>query len=141
MALSELLIPTEGENLINITPQIQEKLAALCQARPSGILYVFCTHTSCALTINEGFDPTAVDDMRQFLMHLARRDLPFIQHTTEGSDDSPSHMKTMLLQPSLTLIVENRKLLLGTWQGIYLAEFRDAPKKRRILLKYVGDPR
>ena len=140
---SEFTVPTEGENFYNIAPMVDEALEAYFQQNPasatSGVLYLFCTHTSCGLTINEGFDPSAIDDMKKFLMHLAKRDLPFICHDVEGPDDSPSHMKSLLLQSSLMFIVENKKIVHGTWQGIFLAEFRDAPKKRKILVKFLAD--
>lgn len=77
--------------------------------------------------------------MENFLKHIASRDLPFIEHTLEGPDDSPSHMKSILLQQHLAIPVEEGELLLGTWQGIYLAEFRDAPHQRSIIVKFCAD--
>ena len=129
----EIEILTEGEKFYNITEQIQESL----EAGKSGILVLYMPHTSCALTISEAFDPSAATDMQNFLRHLAPNNLAFIQHSSEGPDDSPSHMKSILLQQTLCLIVENGKLVLGKWQGIYLAEFRTGHKRRKLLLKFL----
>lgn len=75
--------------------------------------------------------------MEKFLMHLAPRNLSFIEHDDEGEDDSPSHMKSILLNQNMGLIVESGEIVMGTWQGIYLAEFRDAPHSRKVLLKFI----
>jgi secondary thiamine-phosphate synthase enzyme len=103
----------------------------------SGVLYLFLPHTSCGLIIQESFDPSAKADMEKFLKHLAPRTLSFIEHTAEGPDDSPSHMKTILTGNSLQVIVENGEILLGTWQGIYLCEFRDGRHSRKVHLKFI----
>lgn len=131
MSLQILEISSQGEGMINIT----EDVASLIEEVSSGVVIVQNTHTSCGLTINEAFDPSAKEDMENFLKHLAPENLKFIKHTDEGPDDSPSHMKSLLVQPSLTIIIENGKMLLGKWQGIYLCEFRRSPKLRRILIK------
>jgi len=132
----EITVSTSGEEFYEITHQIEEQLNRFTQDYPEGILYIFIPHTSCALTINESFDPTAKDDMKKFLRHLAPESLPFISHTSEGSDDSPSHMKSILLQTTLTIPVHQGKMMLGTWQGIYLCEFRKDSKRRKLILKY-----
>ena len=82
-----------------------------------------------------GFDPDARIDMENFLQHLAPRNLSFITHTAEGPDDSPSHMKSILLNSGLQLFIDNGKLVLGQWQAIYLAEFRDGNHERKNLFK------
>lgn len=105
----------------------------------SGILYLFCMHTSCALTINESYDDSAKKDLEKFLNYLAPEDLPFIEHTLEGADDSPAHMKAALLNQHLALAVEDGELVLGRWQGIFLAEFRKRAHQRRVLLKFQPD--
>jgi secondary thiamine-phosphate synthase enzyme len=132
--METLKINTQGEGFYEIT----DKLKALAATASSEILTIFCPHTSCALTINEAYDPSASEDMVAFLKHLAPRNLHFIKHTLEGPDDSPSHMKAMLLQHSLQLIVENGKLIIGQWQGIFLAEFRDKPHERSVYLKMLS---
>lgn len=143
MSFNTISIHTTGERFYNITQAVQTELKNHIEknllSKKSGLINLFVTHTSCALTISEAFDPSAASDMEKFLQHLAPANLSFLTHTTEGPDDSPSHMKSIVLQPSLNLIVENGKILLGQWQGIYLAEFRHAPKTRKILLKFIAD--
>lgn len=143
MTIQSLEIATRGEAFYDITNEVAEGLEALLAQQQdttsSGVLHLFVTHTSCALVISEAYDPSAHQDVERFLRHLAPRDLPFIRHTLEGPDDSPSHMKAALLHQNLTLPVEKNNLLLGTWQGIYLAEFRDAPHQRTVLLKFMPD--
>lgn len=134
MKSQEITINTNGERFYNITDKIQDLIKI-----ESGICVIFCPHTSCGLVINESFDPSAKEDMENFLKYLAPRNLKFITHTAEGPDDSPSHMKSILLQNTLNIPIENNQLLLGTWQGIYLCEFRDAPKKRKIIIKTIAD--
>lgn len=127
---------TKGEGFTDITFAIQEKLKKelLSKTDQNGLLNIFIKHTSCALTINEAYDPSAREDMENFLRHLAPENLKFIKHTDEGPDDSPSHMKSILTQTSLSIPVINGELQLGTWQGIYLCEFRNSPKERTVLL-------
>lgn len=132
-----LTIKTYGERFYSITSEVKEQLDKI--NIQSGTLLLFTPHTSCALCINESYDPSACEDMENFLKHLAPRNLHFIKHCDEGADDSPSHMKSILLQPSITFIIEKGKLLLGQWQGIFLCEFRDSPKERTVYLKYQTD--
>lgn len=136
-AAKTLEFHTHGEGFRDITKEVESFVSS--SGLTSGILVIQNTHTSCALTINEAFDPAAQADMVNFLKYLAPENLSFITHTDEGPDDSPSHMKSILLQPSLTIIIEQGKMLLGQWQGIYLCEFRRAPKTRRLILKLLGN--
>jgi len=134
-----LTINTHGERFYNITNEVKRTLAKATGDNDNGILHLFITHTSCGLTINESYDPSAKEDLESFLDYIAPRNLPFIKHTDEGPDDSPSHMKTMLVNQSMSFVVDNSELILGTWQGIYLCEFRDSPKQRSIIFKFVKD--
>jgi secondary thiamine-phosphate synthase enzyme len=140
---SELLIQTNGEKFYNITRDVRKELKSFildnCSDKLDGVVHLFIPHTSCALCVNEAHDDKAHEDCETFLKHLAPRNLRFITHVDEGPDDSPSHMKSILLQPSLTFIVENGDLAMGTWQGIYLCEFRDGLKNRKVRLKYQPD--
>ena len=131
--MQKISVQTNGEGFYEITASIK----AWVPSKKSGILTIFCPHTSCGLTLNEAYDPSACDDMVAFLKHLAPRNLSFIRHTAEGPDDSPSHMKSMLLQHSIQIIVENGELIMGRWQGLWLAEFRDAPHERHLILKFM----
>ncbi len=135
MPVKNIEIQTSNEGFINITDQIQ----SVIPANADGVLYIQNTHTSCGLTINEAYDPLAKKDMESFLKYIAPDNLKFIEHTDEGPDDSPSHMKSMLVQQTMTLLVEKGKIQLGQWQGIYLCEFRRSPKLRRILTKFIKD--
>ena len=135
MALKRLVISTNGENFYDITKDIRDIVKD--QKINEGVIHLFCMHTSCGLTINESFDPSAREDLEQFLKYIAPRNLDFIKHDSEGPDDSPSHMKTMLTAQQLAIPLEEGELTIGTWQGIYLCEFRDSPKKRTIMIKII----
>ena len=134
--LSTIIIDTHGEKFHQITDKVKSEAKKLTGSK-SGLLYLFLPHTSCGLLIQESFDPSAKSDMEKFLKHLAPRDLNFIEHTAEGPDDSPSHMKSIVSGHTLTLIVDNGQLVLGQWQGIYLSEFRDGAHSRKIHLKFL----
>lgn len=98
-----------------------------------GLLNLFVQHTSCALSINENADPDVRRDMNEILDHLVKENEPFYTHTFEGSDDMPAHAKCSLIGPSITIPITNGRLNLGTWQGIYLCEFRDYGGARKIV--------
>jgi secondary thiamine-phosphate synthase enzyme len=103
-----------------------------------GILHVFIQHTSASLTINENADADVRRDLESALNSIAPEDFPY-QHTIEGSDDMPAHVKNSLLGCSLSIPIAEGRLLLGTWQGIYLAEHRNAASPRRLVLTLHGD--
>lgn len=134
--MKTITIETSGEEFYSITDKVRASLKEFDPA--SGVLHLFVMHTSCALVISEDYDPSAKRDLERFLNHLAPRDLPFIEHKLEGEDDSPSHMKSALLHQNLACPVENGELVLGRWQGIFLAEFRDQPYTRKVALQFVG---
>lgn len=115
-----------------------EVLSQLPPLPATGLLNLFVQHTSCALSINENYDPSVRADMEQIYNRLVREDEPFYRHTDEGSDDMPSHAKSSLTGVSLTIPITNGRLALGTWQGIYLCEFRDYGGSRRIVATVVG---
>lgn len=134
--MESLIINTSGEGFYDITNNLIAKFDH--KSLTSGICTIFCPHTSCALTISEGFDPQARQDIEKFLQHLAPRNLAFIKHNAEGPDDSPSHMKSVLLHQSITLLIEHGKPKLGSWQSIFLAEFRDRSHKREVWFKVIS---
>lgn len=113
-----------------VTSEVLAHLPALPQA---GLLNLFVKHTSCALSINENFDSDVRRDMEQIYNRLVREDEPYYTHTDEGSDDMPSHAKSNLTGVSLSIPITGGKLNLGTWQGIYLCEFRDYGGARRLV--------
>ena len=98
-----------------------------------GLLNLFVQHTSCALSINENADPEVRGDMEKILNRLVKENEPYYEHTMEGLDDMPAHAKCSLFGVSLTIPITNGKLNLGTWQGIYLCEFRDYGGERKIV--------
>jgi len=115
-----------------------EIVAHLTKLPDIGILHLFLKHTSAALTINENVDPDVQTDMGQIFEHLIKDQEPFLVHTLEGDDDMTAHAKSTLTGVSLTIPITNGRLNLGTWQGIYLCEFRDRGKIRKIIATVIG---
>ena len=98
-----------------------------------GLLNLFVKHTSCALSINENADPDVRSDMEKIMNHIVKENEPYYDHVLEGADDMPAHAKSSLFGVSLTIPITNGRLNLGTWQGIYLCEFRDYGGPRSIV--------
>lgn len=99
----------------------------------AGLLNLFVKHTSCALTINENADPDVRSDMEKILNHMVKENEPYYDHVLEGADDMPAHAKCSLFGVSVTIPITDGRLNLGTWQGVYLCEFRDYGGPRRIV--------
>lgn len=111
-----------------------EIMAQLPKPLPKvGLLNLFVQHTSCALSINENADPDVRTDMEKILNNIVKEDQPWYDHVLEGSDDMPAHAKSSLFGVSITIPITNGRLNLGTWQGIYLCEFRDYGGPRNIV--------
>ena len=104
-----------------------------------GILHLFIKHTSASLTINENADPTVRSDLEAHLNKIIPENAPYYQHTYEGADDMPAHIKASLLGNSVTIPIKNGELDLGTWQGVYLGEHRDHGGKREITATIHGE--
>jgi secondary thiamine-phosphate synthase enzyme len=98
-----------------------------------GVLHLFIKHTSAGLTINENADPTVLDDFESSFNHVIKENESFYKHTYEGSDDMPAHIKSSLVGSSISIPITNHKLNLGTWQGIYLCEFRNDGGSRKLI--------
>ena len=98
-----------------------------------GLLNLFVQHTSCALSINENADPDVQSDMEKILNRMVKENEPYYDHTLEGADDMPAHAKSSLFGVSLTIPITDGRLNLGTWQGIYLCEFRNYGGERKIV--------
>lgn len=112
----------------------QEILSHLPQPLPqAGLLHLFVKHTSCALGINENADPDVRYDLDKIMDHLVPENEPYYGHVLEGDDDMPAHAKSALVGVSLTIAITDGRLNLGTWQGIYLCEFRNYGGPRRIV--------
>ena len=114
-----------------VTREVMEHLPKPLPA--VGLLHLFVKHTSCALSINENADPDVRSDMELILNHLVKENEPYYDHTLEGADDMPAHAKCSLFGVSLTLPISQGRLNLGTWQGIYLCEFRQHGGPRSIV--------
>ena len=127
----EIKLPAFSRGCHLITSHIRKALPNL----PSnGILHVFIQHTSAGLTINENADPTVRSDLSFGLDRLAPENLVEYKHTAEGSDDMPAHIKSSLVGCSVSVPISQHELNLGTWQGIYLCEFRNYGGRRRLVL-------
>ena len=133
---SELTIQTKGSGFVDLTAEVAEFVRD-AGAR-EGSLNLFIRHTSASLTIQENADPSVLVDLKTALARLAPEHAGWI-HDTEGADDMPAHVKTMLTATSLQVPVMNGKLHLGTWQAIYLVEHRARPHRREIVLQFIGD--
>lgn len=103
-----------------------------------GLLTLFVRHTSASLTIQENADPSVRPDLLDALDRLAPRSHAY-RHAQEGPDDMPAHIRSMLTDVSLQVPVSEGRMALGTWQGIYLLEHRDAPHRRQVVLHYLGE--
>ena len=103
-----------------------------------GMLNLFVKHTSCALSINENADPDVRTDMEKILNRMVKENEPYYDHTLEGADDMPAHAKSSLIGVSITIPITNGRLHLGTWQGIYLCEFRNYGGPRKIVATIYG---
>jgi secondary thiamine-phosphate synthase enzyme len=133
----DLTLKPRRRGLHIITDEVASALAEMKPAR-IGLLHVFIQHTSASLTINENADSDVLRDLEASLDHLAPEDFPY-QHTIEGSDDMPAHVKASLMGSSLTIPIRDGRLVLGTWQGIYLCEHRNRATARRLTLTLNGE--
>lgn len=119
-----------------ITREILQQLPTLPK---TGIMNIFCKHTSCGLSINENYDPDVRKDLETIFNHLVPENRPDYTHTLEGSDDMPAHAKSVLTGVSLTIPITGGHLNLGTWQGIYFNEFRDYGGTRELVITVIGE--
>ncbi len=126
----EIKLPQYNRGFHIITHEILNKIGVL---PTMGILHLFIKHTSAAITINENADPSVRVDFENSFNHLIKENEAFYTHTYEGSDDMPAHIKASLIGSSVTIPITNNKLNLGTWQGIYLCEFRNYGGNRKLV--------
>lgn len=130
-----IYVETSGPGFTDLTRDISSWLGSINAG--DGLLTVFVSHTSASLTIQENADPDVLVDLTDALERVAPYDHPY-RHSTEGPDDMPAHIKSMLTSTSIGIPVEAGMAVLGTWQGIYLIEHRARPHRRRVALHYVG---
>ncbi len=133
----ELSIATRGQGLVEITDACADMLRR--SALRSGVLTIFCRHTSCSLVIMENADPTARRDLEAWLNRLVPEAGGLFEHQAEGPDDMPSHIKMALTRTSESVPFADGRLRLGTWQGIYLWEHRRAPHTRMLAVAAIGE--
>ncbi|QQS47054.1 MAG: YjbQ family protein [Acidobacteriota bacterium] len=120
-----------------ITREIIDHLPELSQFR-AGLLHLFIQHTSASLTINENVSPDVRADLEEHLNHIVPENAPYYEHTIEGPDDMPAHIKASMLGSGLTIPIGDGRLLLGVWQGIYLGEHRNHGGARSIVATIAG---
>jgi secondary thiamine-phosphate synthase enzyme len=130
-------IPTPGRGLVEITDKVSRWVST--QGVATGLLTLFCRHTSASLLIQENADPNVRTDLQRFFETLAPEAPGRYAHDDEGPDDMPAHLRTALTQVQLSIPLVNGALALGTWQGIYVFEHRRAPHRREIVLHLFGD--
>ncbi len=134
-ASARLTVDTRGDELVDLTAVVRGWLREL--GVREGAVTLFCRHTSASLTVQENADPRVQADLQDALGQLAPADAAW-RHDDEGPDDMPAHVKTSLTDASLTLPMAEGRLLLGTWQAIYLMEHRTSPHRREVCLHFIG---
>jgi len=133
--VTEIVVPSSGPGMIEVTDRVVAWVSATQVA--TGLLTLHVKHTSASLLIQENADPDVHEDLLDALERLAPRDHAYA-HDVEGPDDMPAHIKSALTATSLSIPVKAGRMLLGTWQGIYLVEHRDRPHRREVVLHYLG---
>ncbi len=129
----EWTIDVHGRGMYELTPRIRAWIAER-QVRGCGLLHLFTRHTSCSLLIQENADPDVQHDMELYLSRLVEDGYPGFRHRNEGDDDMSAHIRSALLGVSLNIPVRDGRLLLGTWQGVFLYEHRRRRMRRHLLL-------
>jgi secondary thiamine-phosphate synthase enzyme len=136
-AIHSLGVSTRGRGLIEITDSVRDWVGK--QKITTGLLTLFCRHTSASLVIQENADPDVRADLETYFETIAPEDPQRYRHDAEGPDDMPAHLRTALTQTQLGIPIAGGRLVLGTWQGIYLFEHRRAAHQREIVLHVIGE--
>lgn len=136
-AFHEFTIATQGKGLYAFTPQIRAWVQA--SGIQQGLLTLYIRHTSASLLIQENYDPTVQTDLERFFSRLVPEGDPIYDHTLEGPDDMPAHVRAALTQTHLAIPVNEGQPMLGTWQGIYVFEHRSADQSRRVVAHVLGE--
>jgi secondary thiamine-phosphate synthase enzyme len=129
-----ITVSTHGSGLTEFTDALEDFVSGF----EEGLVTCFIRHTSASLVVQENADPDVQKDLRDFFAYLAKSG-PRFRHTAEGPDDMPSHIRSALTQTSISIPLHKGRLALGTWQGIYVFEHRNAPHRREVMLHIVGD--
>jgi secondary thiamine-phosphate synthase enzyme len=135
-AFHTITVATRGPGLYEITDALEKFLTS--EKIRDGLVTCFIRHTSASLLIQENADPDVQKDLQSFFAHLAKNGITY-RHTAEGPDDMPSHIRSALTQTSIAIPLRSGKPALGTWQGLYVFEHRDAPHRREVLFHVIGD--
>jgi secondary thiamine-phosphate synthase enzyme len=136
-ALGEIDVATSGQGLFDVTGEVAAWVGA--QRMGEGLLTLFCRHTSASLLIQENAAPEVRTDLLAYFARIAPEDPAAYAHSDEGPDDMPAHLRTALTQVQLSIPLAAGRLVLGTWQGIYLFEHRRRPHRRRLALHLIGE--
>jgi secondary thiamine-phosphate synthase enzyme len=136
IAQASFTVETPGRGLIEITDRIDRWLGE--SGIETGVLHIFCRHTSASLLINENAAPAVQRDLLAWLDRAAPEGDDY-EHDSEGADDMPAHIKTLLTGSALSVPVGEGRMLLGTWQGVFLAEHRRRPHRREVVLTLIGE--
>jgi len=131
-----LRVETTGKGVYELSRKVAKVVEESCVSE--GLVNVFNRHTSSSLVLMENADPTACRDLEAYFDRLVPEDLPYFKHTYEGPDDMPSHIRMVLTRSSETVPVRSGRMLLGTWQGLFLFEHRCAPHSREIVVTVYG---
>ncbi len=133
-----LQLPPKTKGFHLITRDVLDQLPEIADIR-TGLLHLFIQHTSASLSLNENADPSVRGDMERHFQHAVPENAPYYEHTLEGPDDMPAHIRSVMLGESLSLPIGGGRLLLGTWQGIYLGEHRNNGGARRFVATLNGE--
>ncbi len=134
--IEKLSFNTSAENILEITSQILGSINSF--NLNNGLINLSVLHTSCSLMVQENADSTVLLDIKNFLKKIAP-ECEGYNHCTEGPDDMPAHLKTLLTQTNVTLSLKKKKLILGTWQGIFLIEHRKQNRSRDVMFHFIGE--
>jgi len=134
---SEFSLPTNGKGTYEITSLVADIVAEA--GVTNGVATVFVRHTSCSLVVMENADPSARTDLHAFFDHLVPEDTPYFIHTYEGGDDMPSHIRMCLTDVDKNIPILDSRMVLGTWQGLFLFEHRRAPHTRKFAVSIMGE--
>ena len=133
----QIHISTHGKGLYEFTPEVTSWLQV--HHPQTGLVTVFCQHTSASLVIQENADPDVVADLADFFSRLVPEDTRLYRHTAEGPDDMTSHIRSALTQTQVSIPIHNGKLALGTWQGVYLFEHRERAHRRSVVVHLLAE--
>ena len=134
----EIVLEPRARGFHLITQEIESQLPEMADVK-TGIANIFIKHTSASLTINENVSSDVLRDMERHFNKIVPEDAPYYEHTYEGADDMPAHIKSSMLGQSLSIPITDGKLNLGTWQGIYFGEHRDYGGPRKIVITIIGE--